>query len=312
MYIPEYNCDLHTHSLRSDGNDTVKELIDLACSIGMKAIALTDHDVCPPKFIEVDGEQIGPGKYAMSKGLVFIPGIEFSCETYVDDVHIIGLGCDFDSNAIKGIEQDMALSKMDGYKKLVEVLKMDGYDISWEDVTRFLGEVRNDDEVQRKHIFETIAAKGYTKSWNDAKRMVRENPKYNIRRRKVEPAVAIRAIQDAGGISILAHPYLIDEVINIDGVEMTRKEYIDRLIQFGLQGIEAAYTYDKTSYKGTFSKKKIEMAVRQKYEHQLPLISGGSDYHGDIKKGVNNPRRIGEAGISYEYLSANRLLKGLI
>ena len=312
MYIPEYNCDLHTHSLRSDGNDTVKELIDLACSIGMKAIALTDHDVCPPKFIEVDGEQIGPGKYAMSKGLVFIPGIEFSCETYVDDVHIIGLGCDFDSNAIKDIEQDMALSKVDGYKKLVEVLKRDGMDISWDDITRSSGVIRNDDEVQRKHIFETIAARGYAKSWNDAKRMVRENPKYNIRRRKVEPAMAIRAIQDAGGISILAHPYLIDEVIHIDGVEMTRKEYIDSLIQFGLQGIEAMYTYDKTSYKGTISKKEIEMAVRQKYEHQLPLISGGSDYHGDIKKGVNNPRRIGEAGISYEYFSANRLLKGLI
>ena len=45
-------------------------------------------------------------------------------------MHIIGLGCDFDSIAIKGIEKDMALSKVDGYKKLVEVFKMDGYDIS--------------------------------------------------------------------------------------------------------------------------------------------------------------------------------------
>ena len=312
MYIPEYNCDLHTHSLRSDGNDTVKELIDLACSIGMKVIALTDHDVCPPKFIEVDGEQIRPEEYALSKGLVFIPGIEFSCETYVDDVHIVGLGCDFDSSAIKDIEQDMALSKVNGYKKLVDVLKMDGMDISWEDITRFSGVIRNDDEVQRKHIFETMAVKGYAKSWSDAKRMVLENPKYNIRRRKVEPATAIQAIRDAGGISILAHPYLIDEVIGIDGVEMTRKEYIASLIQFGLQGIEAAYTYDKTSYKGAFLKKEIETAVRQEYEHQLPVISGGSDYHGDIKKGVKNPRRIGEGGVSFEYFSANKLLKGLI
>ena len=189
---------------------------------------------------------------------------------------------------------------------------MDGMDISWEDITRFSGVIRNDDEVQRKHIFETMAVKGYAKSWSDAKRMVLENPKYNIRRRKVEPATAIQAIRDAGGISILAHPYLIDEVIGIDGVEMTRKEYIASLIQFGLQGIEAAYTYDKTSYKGAFLKKEIEMAVRQEYEHQLPLISGGSDYHGDIKKGVKNPRRIGEGGVSFEYFSANKLLKGLI
>lgn len=128
----------------------------------------------------------------------------------------------------------------------------------------------------------------------------------------MEPAIAIKAIQDAGGISILAHPYLIDEVINIDGVEMTRTEYMDCLIPFGLQGIEALYTYDKTSYKGALSKEEIEMEIRKKYEHQLPLISGGSDYHGDIKKGVKNPRRIGEAGISFEYFSANQLLKGLI
>ncbi len=312
MYVPEYHCDLHTHSLRSDGNDTVKELIDLACSAGMRVIALTDHDVCPPKFIEVDGEQIRPGEYASSKGLVFIPGIEFSCETYVDDVHIIGLGCDFDSSAVKDIERDMVLSKVNGYRELVDVLNRDGFDICWEDITRFPGGIRRDDEVQRKHIFETMALKGYAKSWNDAKKMVRENPRYNIRRRKVEPETAIRAIRDAGGIAILAHPYLIDDVINIDGVEMTRKEYIASLIQFGLQGIEAAYTYDKTSYQGALSKKEIETAVRQEYEHKLPVISGGSDYHGDIKKGVKNPRRIGEGGISFEYFTANKLFERFI
>ncbi len=142
--------------------------------------------------------------------------------------------------------------------------------------------------------------------------MVRDNPNIILGEEKWSRLWRINVIQDAGGIFILAHPYLIDEVIIIDGVGMTRKEYIDSLIKFGLQGIEAAYTYDKTSYKGTILNKEIEMAVRKEYEHQLPLISGGSDYHGDIKKGVNNPRLIGEAGISYEYLSTNQLLRGLI
>ncbi len=77
MHIPEYNCDLHTHSLRSDGNDTVKELIDLACTIGMKMIALTDHDVCPPKLIEVDGEKIEPGSTLYPKGLFLFRVLSF-------------------------------------------------------------------------------------------------------------------------------------------------------------------------------------------------------------------------------------------
>ena len=42
------------------------------------------------------------------------------------------------------------LSKVDGYKKLVEVLKMDEYGISREDITQFQGGIRNDDEVQNQ------------------------------------------------------------------------------------------------------------------------------------------------------------------
>ena len=49
--------DLHCHTVRSDGADTPKELIDRAAELGMEIIAITDHDVRPPKVIEVDGEQ---------------------------------------------------------------------------------------------------------------------------------------------------------------------------------------------------------------------------------------------------------------
>lgn len=36
--------DLHCHTHFSDGSCTPKMLIDLACSSGLKAIALTDHN----------------------------------------------------------------------------------------------------------------------------------------------------------------------------------------------------------------------------------------------------------------------------
>lgn len=309
MAKPNYLCDLHMHSVRSDGNDTVRELIDNAAALGMKAIALTDHDVRPPETIDVDSATISPREYARRKGLCFIPGIEYSCDTYVDDVHIVGLGCDFGHSALADIEQAMEKSKMDGYRKLTEVLCENGFHVTWDDVLAG-GGGRKPEQVQRKHIFEAIAAKGCCASWQEAKLLVRDNPKFNVRRDKIDPVEAIRAIHAAGGIAILAHPYLIDAHIHTeDGRDMSRDAYIERLISAGLDGIEAAYTYHKTSYKGNLSKEHIEREVREKYEPRLSVISGGSDYHADGKKGVQNPRMIGEAGVTFEYFRENPVLK---
>ena len=312
MYIPKYLCDMHTHSTRSDGNDTVKELIDIAISIGMKVLVLSDHDVRPPRVIRADGGDISPREYARSKGLCFIPGIEFSCDTFVDDVHIVGMGCDFEHPVMEANEKAMIQSKIKGYRKLTEILCEHGIDVPWDEILSARGPdgiSRKPKDIQRKHIFEAIAKKGYCTSWQDAKIMVRNNPAYNVQRKKIDPEDAILAIHTAGGIAILAHPYLIDEkVTRGNGQQMTRENYIEMLINAGLDGIEAAYTYDKTSYNGTMTKSEIEKEVRQKYENRLLVISGGSDYHGDNKKGVKNPRMIGEEGITYEYMQGNLIL----
>ena len=37
-------CDLHIHSIYSDGSHTPSEVIDLALDAGLSAIALTDHN----------------------------------------------------------------------------------------------------------------------------------------------------------------------------------------------------------------------------------------------------------------------------
>ena len=62
------------------------------------------------------------------------------------------------------------------------------------------------------------------------------------------------------------------------------------MIASGLDGIEANYTYDKTSYNGSLSKEEICKEVIENYGKRLRIISGGSDYHADGKKGVENPR----------------------
>lgn len=311
--MARYECDLHTHSVRSDGNDTVIELIDHAALAGLRVLALTDHDVRPPVEVEVDGGTVDVKAYAKQKGVSFIGGIEYSCDTDVDDVHIVGLGCDFSMPAFLAVEQAMAKSKVDAYRALTEVLAQNGILVDWSDVLRNAdGSSRPEDAVQRKHIFETIARKGYTKTWQEAKLLVRDNPVYNIRREKIDPLDALHIIRAAGGVAILAHPHLIDETVEKIGVKISRKDYIERLIAAGLMGIEAAYPYDKTSYKGTQTNEEIRASILREYGARLPVISGGSDYHADAKKGVTNPRELGEGGVTFDYFRTNPLLAALI
>lgn len=163
-YKPIYECDLHCHTTRSDGNDTPRELIEIAAGIGMKAIAIVDHDIDPPLYIEDrDGKRWNIKEYARDLGLDLILGYEFSCDTYVDDVHIIGYELDWESPLVKEEVERAERSKVDAYRKLCEVLTQHGMPVDYEkEILRYTDEngnikQRTPEEVERKHIFELMA-----------------------------------------------------------------------------------------------------------------------------------------------------------
>lgn len=306
-----YAVDLHTHSTRSDGGDTPQELIDNATKRGVKVLALTDHDVIPPQKIEVNGIMVDPVAYAKTKGIQFIPGIEFSCETLVDDVHVVALGCDFHHQKILDMNRKIVQSKIDSYYQLTALLTEKGMPIAWDEVLNYGGIPRKPEDVQKKIIFNLMAEKGYTDTWIEAKLLCRNNPEYGIKRKKPSAVEIIRLIHEVGGIAILAHPYLIDDVVRVDDRKMSRDDFIDWLIAEGLDGIEASYTYDKTTYGGELTKEEIIQKVKKDYSNRVKIISGGSDYHADYKRMDQKVRNIGECGITYEYFSNNELLSKL-
>ncbi|KNZ42856.1 PHP domain-containing protein [Acetobacterium bakii] len=308
---PNYPVDLHSHTTGSDGGDTPLEFISNAAAMGMKVIAITDHDVLPPDRIDVNGKMVDPVVYAREKGIKLLPGIEFSCETQVEDVHIVVLGCDYTNPKILEMNEKIVKSKVFSYQKLLDVLAANGYPITWEEVLNYDGISRKPEDVQKKIIFNLMAEKGYTKTWSEAKLLVRNNPDFSVKREKPDPIDIINLAHESGGIAILAHPYLIDEVVTIKDGTMTRAEYIDKLIEAGLDGIEASYTYDKTTYDGPLTKDEIISQVKADYEGRVKIISGGSDYHADYKKTDKKVRSIGECGITWEYFQNNELLKSL-
>ena len=311
VYRAAYPCDLHTHTKRSDGNDTCQELIDNAALAGVEIVALADHDIIAPETIEVDGETVQFTEYALSKGVALLCGIEFSCDTIVEDVHIVALGCDYSRSFFEAEYRNSILSKIDGYRKLCELLTADGLAIDW-DKDILQDGAREASAVQRKHLFEAIAQKGYVKDWSDAKLLVKNTPKYEVKRKKPDPAYIIQNIHAAGGIAILAHPYLINEEAEWEGKPVSRAAYIDNIISAGLDGIEACYPYGKTSYGGVLPVDQIEGEVRRLYQDCVSILSGGSDYHNDGKKGIKNPRMLGEKGVTMDYFMNNPLLRRLL
>jgi len=299
-----YVCDLHAHTVRSDGNDTPYELVENAARRGLKVVALTDHDVLPPKDIDLpDGTRRALCDYARLRGVCLLPGIEFSCETTIPDVHIVGLGCDWDAPALKQAEKDIVDSKADAYRKNIERLNERGYAMTLEEVLSFGGQAIPIEELQKKRIFDLMAAKGYTQTWSEAKILVREDPYLNVEREKPSGVHVIDILHKAGGIAILAHPYLIDEQVSLGGEAMGRADFIERLIAAGLDGIEVRYTYNKTTCKDKRPLEQIWQEVYDAYNGRL-ILSGGSDYHADGKKGVENPRELGECGLTWDEFAA--------
>lgn len=305
-YKPEYECDLHCHTTRSDGNDSPGRLITKASELGMKAIGMVDHDIGPVLNITHEGKRVEIKQFARGLELDLVQGDEFSCDSNVDDVHIIGYELDWSCDRFKQEVQRAKQSKVDAYHKLCEVLTKEGMPIDYQqDILNYQDvdgnrQQRLPEEVQRKHIFEAMAKKGYAQSWSQAKLMVRDNPGLNVKRNKVSPLEAIYIIKSCRGIAVLAHPYLIDERVDSEVLgKVSRDQYIDKLIDAGLDGMESCYTYDKTTYQGNMSGQQIKEEVEHKYGGRVKFFTGGSDYHNDAKKGASNPRLIGEAGINY-------------
>ena len=319
-YRPNYPVDLHCHSTRSDGADTPQQLIDHAAALGMKIVAITDHDIRPPKDILVAaaGSEspalMDAVEYAWATGLHLLRGIEISCETTEEDCHLVCLGCDWEDPFFDSLEKSVVESKIGSYRELVRRLDADGMRMTWEEVLENGGNPVSEEQVQKKMIFELIARKGYQKDWSSAKLMVKNTPVYQVLREKPDPVEVIRQIHRCGGIVIMAHPYLVNEPVRIPSGTMDRPAYIDRLIEAGLDGIEACYPYSKTSYGGSLTPEQIENEVRERYAGRIAIISGGSDYHADFRKGISpeKARIIGESGITLEYFQQNTLLQEVL
>lgn len=274
--------DLHTHSDKSDGSLVPAELVDYAIAKGLAAVALTDHDT-------IDGldEAVAHARSLMQAGqpsIEVIPGIEFSTKYEEKDVHIVGLYIAYNAPAFQAKLREFVDSRINRNIKMCRNLQEAGIDITYEKL-----QARNPDAViTRAHYASYLFENGYVKSRQDAFAIyLGDHTKYFVPREKVTPVQAVSLILQAGGVPILAHPPLYH----------MENDQLDKLVSdlkaAGLMGIEALYS----SY--TQQDERDMRRLADKYDL---LLSGGSDFHGVNKPGLDLGTGYGKLFVPEEFL----------
>ncbi len=254
--------DLHIHSINSDGEYNIKELIKKIRKKNIKTFSITDHDNI--KSIKQIKEQ-------NLEGLNYIPGVEISSILNGKyDLHILGYNINPDSKELKNVLEYLKEYRINKFYEILKVLKRRyKFIFKEEDVLNILKRTKN---PGKPHVARLMIRYGYAINIKDAFDNYLSKLKLSVHN-EMELKIVCRAIKKAGGIPVLAHPKITEITYKID-----INELMPEIKKAGIVGIEVFNSVH--SYMDAKKYKKIA-------EDYNLLISGGSDYHGpNIKKNV--------------------------
>ena len=252
--------DLHIHSTFSDGTLSPSRLVALAKAKRLTAISITDHDT-----MEGVDEAIRAGQ---NVDLEVVPGIEISAVFGQLHVHLLGYYIDQKDRKLRSTLEEIQSARVWRNTKIIEKLQEQGVPVTLEEVDQ----KSTVGQTGRPHIAQVLMEKGVVTSIDQAfNRFLARGCSAYVPRKVLEAVDGISLIADAGGIPVLAHPATIDNSL--------RKipALVEQLVPCGLQGIEVYYP--------THSKKNQKQLSRLAERYGL-VVTGGSDYHGDIRPGT--------------------------
>ena len=244
--------DLHLHTNASDGLLTPAEVIVHAVSLGLAAIAITDHDT-------VDG-YIAAKALADGDTIEVLAGVELSCSYKGFDVHVLGYMIDYENpQFIKKIET----FRKDRYERgeaMVAKLNDLGINLSMETVKLIAG----NSAVGRPHVADALLREEFVQTYDEAfARYIGYHAPAYVPKPVLSPEQGIDLIHLVRGVAVMAHPGTL-----------RHDEFVPDLVEMGLDGIEAYHSlHDKAAvmrYKNLAKK------------HGL-IYTGGSDCHGPRK-----------------------------
>jgi predicted metal-dependent phosphoesterase TrpH len=279
-YNKNVRIDLHIHSTASDGTFSPLEILNLAQSINLGAISITDHDT-------IDGT-----KEALAIGIPpsidFLTGVEISAVppahfSFPGSFHILGYAINIDDSILNQTLVKLQEARKKRNPRIIELLNHMGFELTLNEIRKDFGEC----QLGRPHIAKQMVKKGFVQSVSEAfdKYLAKGQPAY-VDKYRIDCDRAIEVIRNAGGIPVLAHPVLL-EIKNDDVLE----KLIVCLKEMGLKGIEAYYPEQPPDLTARY----IKIADR----HGL-LITGGTDFHGSIKPEIKMGSGRGNFFVPYE------------
>jgi predicted metal-dependent phosphoesterase TrpH len=262
--------DLHTHTTVSDGGDSPRELVEKAAAAGLTAIAVTDHD----NDAGCD-EAVAAGR---DLGVEVVRGVEISCDvedfamrgfhpTARPTMHLLGYFIPETENALSSALAELQNARANRNQKIVDRLNELGIPVTFEEVENEAGGPGA--QIGRPHFAAVLVRHGAVPDYQTAfDEYLAKGAKAYVTRKLFKPWEAVELMVSAGVVPVLAHPF----TLNLLAEELER--FVDELVAAGLKGIEG--------YHGDLPEVEQEPYRAIGGARDL-IVSGGSDYHGDMR-----------------------------
>lgn len=262
--------DLHAHTTVSDGGDSPSELVVKAAAAGVRVLAVTDHDNdagC--------AEAIATGR---EHGVEVVPGVEISCD--VEDfaergwvpsgrptMHLLGYFIPQGENPLSAALAELQYARANRNQLMVERLNELGIDVTFEEIENEAGGPGS--QIGRPHFAAVLVRHEVVPDYQTAfDEYLAKGAKAYLNRKLFKPSEAVELMVSAGVVPVLAHPF----TLNLSFEEL--KGFVDELVAAGLAGIEG--------YHGDLPDVEQE-PFRALGRSKNLIVSGGSDYHGDMR-----------------------------
>jgi len=275
------NCDLHTHSYYSDGQISPKDLVRLAKRRKIKTLALTDHNT-----VKGVKEAIREGKKV---GVNIIPAVEITCNK--DEV--LGYFVDINNKEFLKKLAEEGRKGEDRIKDYCKKVRKAGHDLSFKEIWDKYPKARGN--INGFYPLFVLGKKEGIPTFPLAKTLAEEG----IHGKKVNRITiiqAIRLIRKAGGVAVLAHPWLEDEVLK----EKNFKKYV----KAGLKGIEVS-----NGDNHILREKKHIRRMRNLAKKYKLILTSGTDFHGkELVKQLPGNHDLGSNNCSESVVNKLRVL----
>lgn len=269
--------DLHVHTLASDGSDTPVDVVRMAAELGLRAVAVTDHDTFAglPEAIEAGARY----------GVEVVPGVELSTIYDGVEVHVLGYYMDAGHPRLRAMMARATAERNARNETMVQRLHDAGYPVTMDALhAEFPGQTM----LGRPHISEYLMRRGYVASVQDGmKNLLGRGKPFYVARYNIPLEESVETLRAAGGLPVVAHLFKY----RYTPEQLTAM--VDAAAAAGAVGLEAMYTNYTPAQ---------EQAVRVLAAERGLLCTGGTDYHGARKPDIALGRGFGNLRVPYALL----------